>query len=620
MAKKKQPTATQVEAFAKKMQERCQKRNSQIEYRRALRWRDLPVTFGDEAKGKAGIPSLYRRTTVEIRSPILQYNGQEAMALLNSNAPTTAIRIGNSDNQTVATRAERWCNGGRARLEEATGARYKTIDTQIFYYAGIRKCHPRRKYWDDYPSKDDDEADEDFNKRTEAYKKGQSLLGCFEYSHIPIDTFFAAPEDSHGIPACCEIKKVNTKELMEEFGLTVADQEYLTTAAGVSATGTDDSMRTTEVIEYWNRDFRVLVTKGKKAKEIDVWEHGFGRVPYFVADAYETGETDEALRYIPLLWPLYPEVEENNRLHTMRTNVANLTGFPKWYIYNAATGQVVLDETTNEPKVYDFEGPPNQLGPGQELRQIELHSGFDLQAALADSDNRLMTYALPPVASGKAPSSESAGWNTAMLRRFMISLLDPLIQGLANQEAEIDRFKLWCVKHIIGEKVYVNADVIEGSKKVGEEAIAIGPDDIEKLADYDLTVRIDPNLQLDRIPQEKHGWELVLAGGRSMRKWLEQDCGDEAPEEEMFRIDVDKMANRMWEEVFFPQMIAWAQARAAGEGVLAGGKAEDIVREDEAAQSGLGKGSPGLPRTPGVGMPPAMPIGQSPTYKPPEVL
>jgi hypothetical protein len=622
MAKKKEstaPTAKQVETFARKLQDRCQKRNADIEYRRKLRWCELPVVFGDEAKGKAGIPSLYRRTTIERRSTLLQYQVQEAQALLNSNAPTTAIRIANSDNQAVATRAERWCNGGRARTEEATGGRRKVIDTQIAYYAGVRKCHPRKKYWDDYPERDEDESDEDYNKRTEAYKKGQSLLSCFEDTFVPPDTFFAAPRDSKGIPACCEIKKVNEADLMKEFGLETKNGDYLLTEAGVTVE-TDDPLRTCEVIEYWNRKYRVLVVKGKKTNtDFDVWEHGFGCVPYFEAAAFETGETAEELRYIPLLWPLYPEVEDNNRLHTMRENILNLTAFPKWYIANAANGQIVLDETTKEPKVYDLDGPPNQLGPGQTLVQVSLTSSFDFQAAVKDSDDRLRTYALPPVASGKAPSSESAGWNTAMLRRFMLSLLDPLVQGLANQEAAIDRFKLWCVKHIIKEKVYVNADVMEGRRKVGEEAIAIGPEDVDKLGDYDLVVRIDPNLQMDRIPQEKHGWELVVAGGRAMRTWLEQDCGNEAPEEEMFNIDVDKAVARL-EETNQAKMQAWIDARGAVEGVLGGTSAESVVREDETSQTTIGKGSPGLPRTPGVLMPPAPPIGQSPTYTPPGVV
>ena len=613
---KKQPTASQIEKIAKRMQDRAQERNNQIEYRRALRWREYPVTFGDEGKSKAGIPSLYRRTTKEIHSPILQYNGQEAAALLGSNQPTTAIRVQNSDNQPVATKAERWDAGGRARLEEKTGALAKTRDTQIFYYAGIRKCHPRRKAWQDYPESIEGEDDADYNKRTDKYVREQNLLACFEYYHVPIDTFFADPEDSHGIPRCCEIKMVPEKELLEEFGFSrTKDGEYVT-GAGV-AEDTDDPSRTCKVIEYWDRTYRVLVVKGKKtALDFDVWEHGFGRVPYFVAPAFETGETDEAKRYVPLLWPLYPEVEENNRLHTMRLNILNLTAFPKWYIKIAATGAYVLDEKTGEPVTYDFDGPPNQLGPGMELVQVFLTSSFDFQAAVKDSDDRLRQYALPPVASGKAPSGESSGWNTANLHRFMVSLLGPLVDGLASQEAEIARFKLWCIRHIIGQKVYVNADVMDGKKKIGEEAIAIGPDDIDKLGDFDLAIRIDPNLEMDRIPQTRAGWDRVKEGGQSMRQHLEEDCGNEAPEEEMERIDVDKMANRMFEEVFFPQAVAWAQARAAGEGVLGGASAESVVREDEASQATIGKGSPGLPRTPGVLMPPAPPIGQSPTFTP----
>jgi len=618
MAKKaKQPTASQIEKIAKRMQERCQQRNADIEYRRQLRWREYPVRFGDDEK--SGIPAMYKRTTIEIHSPIIEYNVQEAVALLSSNQPTTAIRVQNSDNQAMATKAERWDAGGRARLEEKTGALAKTRDTQVAYYAGIRKCHPRRKYWEDYPESVEGEDDADYNKRTDKYVKDQNLLDVFEYCHVPIDTFFADPEDSHGIPRCCEVKKVPEKETLEEFDfIRTKDGEYLKTGAGVVA-DKDDPSRTCEVIEYWDRKYRVIVAKGKKPTEIDVWEHPFGRVPYFKAAAFETGETDEAKRYVPLLWAMYPEVEENNRLHTMRTNVAYQTGFPRWYIANAVTQQLALDEKTGEPIVYDFNGPPNQLGPGQTLVQVELHSGFDLQAALKDSDDRLRAYALPPVASGKAPSGESSGWNTANLHRFMVSLLGPLVEGLASQEAEIARFKLWCIRHVIGQKVYVNADVMDGKRKTGEEAIALGPDDIDKLGDFDLTIRIDPNLEMDRIPQEKHGWELVTSGGRSMRYWLENDCGNEAPEEEMFNIEVDQSVARLKEQNQ-AKMQAWIDARGAVEGVLGGGSAESVVREDEAAQAGLGKGSPGMPRTPGSLMPSAPPIGVSPTYTPPGVV
>jgi len=614
---KKQPTANQIEKIAKRMQDRCQQRNIDIEKRRQLRWCEYPVTFGDESKGKAGIPSLYRRTTKEIRSPILQYNGQEAMALLSSDQATTAIRVQNSDHQNLATLAERWDAGGRARLEEKTGALAKTRDTQIFYYAGIRKCHPRRKAWPDYPKTIEGETDANYNKRTDKYVRDQNLLACFEYYHVPIDTFFADPEDSHGIPRCCEIKRVPEKETLEEFGFSrTKDGEYLKTGPGV-ATDKDDPSRTCEVIEYWDRNYRVIVVKGtKKAAELDVWEHPFGRVPYFVAPAFETGETDEAKRYIPLLWPMYPEVEENNRLHTMRLNILNLTAFPKWYIKIAATGAYVLDETTGEPKTWDLESPPNQLGPGQELTQVFLTSSFDFQAAVKDSDDRLRQYALPPVASGKAPSGESSGWNTANLHRFMVSLLGPLVDGLASQEAEIARFKLWCVKHVIGQKVFVNADVMDGKRKVGEEAIALGPDDITKLGDYDLTIRIDPNLEMDRIPQIQAGWVRVKEGGQSFRQHLEVDCGNEAPEEEMFRIDVEKTANWMWETVVTPRIQAWIDARNPIEGVLSGGSAEQIVREDQQSEVTIGKGSPGLPRAPGVRMPAAPPIGQSPTFRP----
>ena len=605
-----------VEKAAKTLQARASKRIDAIALRRRLRFREEPVKYGDDPKSK--LPSMYKRTTVEIRSPIIQYNVQEALALEMASAPVTTVKSKNSDKQSLCTMAERFCNGFYSRFEERTHADGKVADCQTAYFAGENKTFPRRDRWPEYPKQDEGESNEDYNKRTEDYKSHLGISECFFSDYIPIETVFL--DDWNDPDIAVEVKKVNEQELMEKFGLSKGkDGDYYASKPGTDTEGGDDPLKQCTVYEYWNRQWRALLVKGsKKSTELDVWEHNFGLVPYFVAGAFETGETEEERKYIPLLASMYPEVEENNRLHTMRTNILNLTAFPRWYIVTAVSGQVVLDEKTNEPKVFDWDGPPNQLDPGQDIKYMALQMGFDFQSALKDSDDRLRQYALPPVASGKAPSSESAGWNTAMLRRFMVSLLDPLLQERAKQRARINRFLLWSIKNVIGEKVYVNADVLEGRKKVAEETIGIGPDDVEKLGDYDLTVRIDANIQMDKIPQEKHGMEEVIQGFKSMRAFMEEDRGLDSPEEEMEEIDIDKAAQMMW-EANFSKLQAWLEATQAVEGVLGGQPAQQVVSQDEEFVSGIGKGSPGQPREPGVGMPPAPPMAGSPTYAPPPV-
>ena len=605
-----------VTEFAALMKERWQPFHDEVKRRRDLRFRKAKVDFGP-----SGIPKAYQTVTTEMRTPDLQYNAQQAQALVLSNRPQPTIRVSKSGLESKASEGERWLMAALARGNEASHACAGVADSQNCYGFGLYCTYPRRNAWLDYPSQAEGESDKDYDQRTEEWKKDKAaaFASRFEFRSVPIDTV-AFVEDSMGIEAVIEVKKVNEWELMKKFGLYRTGQDtYEAAESGVSEE-TYVPGRQAEVIEYWNRQWRVLYVKnptGNKGKMLDVWEHGFGRVPYFLATAYLTGEIDPLERYIPLLWPMYAEAEENNRLHTMRTCVAHFTAFPQYYIRLNETQQYVLDETTHEPKVFTMTpGEMPQLPPGGEIVPVNLVSGFDLQAALKDSDERMRQFALPPIATGNAPSGESAGWNTAMLRHFLISLLNPPVQGRATAIAEVFRFWLWCVKNVCVETVYVYEEAAREAGQKGRRGEPIGLS-AKDIADWEVGVVIDPDPQLDAIALEAHGWSLVQGGGCSMERHFTDYARLAAPEEEIEKIDADNAFKVLWpaELEKMRNLITTTNLteRAMTNSAPAASLVSEIMRE-----TGLGKGSGGQPRVPGVRMPAAPPIGESPTYAPPE--
>ncbi len=605
-----------------RMEERHRDAHNDIRYRRAMRWMKHPVRFGTDEKGNLkGIPPAYSGTTVEYRSPRLNYESQQAKALLLSNDPTLMIRAPSADDQPKVSGCERFLAAAYTRTEERTHAHEKLVDCQVTMYAGILKTFMLPTPYKGMPERDKDEELDTWNKRTETWKKENcDIFDVFEYTYVTPDTFYYL-EDSKGLACGMEIKKVNELELMEEFGLyRQKDGTYLKTQQGVPASGDMvDPVRDVEVIEFWNRQWRCIITRnGAKTTDVDTWEHGFGRVPYFIFGAFETGETDPALQHIPLLWPLYPEVESYNRLLTLRGSVAYFTGFPFYWIFSPTDADLVIEDSTGKPMSFKIEpGLARQLNPGQEWRQLQLISGFDLQKALEDTDERIKEYALPPVASGKAPASESPAWGTQLLRRYLVSLLDPLVRGRAMGTAEYMRFWLECIKKRIGQTVYANEETLDAKGNViGKEPISIKPDDIISL---DLSVSISPNLQNERISQEAHGAGLVAQGLRSRMTFMEQDSGVQAPEDELRKIDIDQAAAALWEAVYLPALVAWAQQVGGAEAVLEGDmNAEQASGMMQDTRAGVGKGSPGLEREPGLGMAPAIPQDASSTYSPTE--
>jgi hypothetical protein len=183
---------------------------------------------------------------VEIRSPIIEYNVQEAKALEMASAPVTTVKSKNSDKQSLCTMAERFCNGFYSRFEERTHADGKVADCQTAYFAGVIKTYPRRDRWPEYPKQDEGEKDEDYNKRTEDYKSHLGISECFFSDYIPIETVFL--DDWNDPDIAVEVKKVGEQELMEEFGLSKSNGDYYTSKPGTDTEGADDRSALGEAI------------------------------------------------------------------------------------------------------------------------------------------------------------------------------------------------------------------------------------------------------------------------------------------------------------------------------------------------------------------------------------
>lgn len=606
------PTEKMVTELAASLKKQWQEFHDLTAKRRRLRMRKEKVDVGP-----SGIPAAFKGATTEVRTPDLQYNAQQAQALQLSNSPQPVIRVSKAGLEAKASLGERWLRGGLARGNEATAACAGVSGSQTCYGYGCYCSYARPNAWPDYPTQADGEDDKDYDNRTEEWKKDKALAfnERFVFRSVPVETLMFTPDMS----AVVEVKKVNEWDLMKEFGLYRTGQDTYEASQSGEAEDSYVPGREAEVIEYWNPQWRVLYVKnprGKDGRMLDVWEHRFGRVPYFIAPAYTMGDLEPTEKYIPLLWPMYAEAEENNRLHTMRTAVAHFTAFPYYYIRMKETGQLVIDEKSNEPKVFEFtRDGVMQVPPGGEIVPVNLVSGFDLQAALKDSDDRMKSFALPPIATGNAPSGESAGWNTALLRRFLISNLNPLVQGRAKALAEMFRFWLWSIKHVCVEKVYVYEEAAQEAGQKGRRGEPIGLS-AEDIADFELDVVINPDPELDAVSLEAHGWATTQGGGCSMESYLKDYRRLPAPEEEMMAIDADNAFRVLW-PAELEKMRVWLTTTTMTERILGGEGGEAVVSDIQRTGAGLGKGAGGQPRVPGNRMPVTMPIGESPTYTPP---
>lgn len=603
-----EPTAKYILALKEDLvTKRFRNRDIQLKAWARLRFRE---------PGQTVIPEEYQGTSVEVLTAEIENSGSAQTGILATSKAIAHVPPPTETQRARTTQMERWLNFGHAELEAKSPADAPVSDSQVHGGIGFYKCFPRRKEerWPDYPQpRNGEESDAEYLKRADDYKANQSLDAVFYYGFAPQITVYGR-KDGRGIAELLEVKEVQTSDLLVDWPGFLSE-------IGLEEFSIPDLPVAVKVYEYWNRQYRAFVVEGTMKKggrklpkqTLNVWEHGFGLVPYFEAPAIETNEVDEEKRYRPLLAGLYAEAPLNNRLRTMATSVAFFTGWPFYYVKTIQTGELVMDPEEKTPRVFALvPGKMPQLGLGQEIVQIGLQAGEELRQAILDSDMRMLRYAAPDILQGQSPGADFPGVGLQKLHRLSVARLDPLAKGRAKALSEMYRFMLWSVKHVIGERVYVSGyDVAEG-QTAKWKPIALAPDDIVSM---NVSVKVEPDVPIDRIGLEKHGLELLNNRAISKIEFQQDYRGKENPEEILAAIEADKVIDLANEEIRLLVMEQLRGADAAAR-IIQGQTPEQEFARIKAERTALGKGSPGQPREEGLRMSPApLAGGESPTFE-----
>lgn len=236
-----------------------------------------------------------------------------------------------------------------------------------------------------------------------------------------------------------------------------------------------------------------------------------------------------------------------------------------------------------------------------------MEAGNDLLQDVLASDARMKQWSLDPVAKGVSPGADTANSAISQLSRRQRSQLERLAKNRALQAREMYKFRLERLMEF-GEMVYVYD---EGTSKRMPREIGLAP---EMVVSRNVHVKYEPDTGIDNLLEEKQAAELTQLGLIPEVEFHERR-GKENPEQFMFANTVERLRKTL-EPVVLQQVVAAlgltdainrmieenaqsGDARNAVPGIM--GEAEGMQQGQ--LPTGMGQGSPGMPRTEGVRSP-----------------
>lgn len=571
---------------------------------------DMRVRFG---KDIITIPEAYRDGANPYHSPVLQEEGRQVAAILEAKAQPHVVPP-SDEHQPVTTLIEQWLAAGDIELDSVYG---NCIDkanmAQVHQAIGWVYEAPKRAPYEGAPEPPDDEstAEEtlDYAAKNRDYKQTEGIAGFLERRFVPTETVYCTG-DVRNPRKFYEIKEVDEQELLDTYGLTKnSDGTY----SKPSDVGTMPSGKAAEhnkkvkIIEYWDRQWMCILIENPlpgwrdnaTPMELDSWEHGFGRVPFFPIVAFENETLDEHTKFEGPLNGIYVEVPHHNELMTMKRNVTRLRSYPSWQIVTKEQGDQVLDENGQRKVYVKFKpGEMFQAAPGQEVKELPMQVGNDLLQEVMASDARIKQFSLADVSKGVSPGADTANSAISNLRRLQRSSLERMAQNRANMYRDIYRFRLERLKDY-GETVYVY-DSTTG------DMIGLAADQV---VTTNVHVKYEPDTGNDKLIEEKQAADLTAAGLITDLEFHERR-GKENPEEFVLASIKQKVRMTMLPNLITQILANLGDTQAIAQLIQANQQTGDarsavspVLDQMQQMQSGLGQGSAGMPRGEGVRSP-----------------
>jgi len=581
------------------------------------------------------IPKNYRKTSIEVRSPLPLHITNQITAALSINPPKVhfkAIKRGDPGQENKQLRQDFFEASWLRQQEEARRPLNRLFTHSVVTKGeGIIKVVERSKRaWsgqvafskktrtalDGDQRLDEDSRDRLYDARTEEWKQSQGYP--ISATDVPPETFYYLRGED-GFSVCAEVKEIPFYDALTRYGASLDGKgRVVPEALGLPRAEwvqRMDGARMLKMTEVWDWERAVYVLSGpgdmpptgsRKTGEgltVKVVKHKYGnkdlktlRGPYFHCHGITTSSRRIEFQGLGVLsgyLSLFPMLDS---LLTIQTNAAYLTGFP---IFKRTTppamglpeGGYAVDASevdANEEVIEPGAILPYDLAPVDQPR-----GGVELDKVVA-LVRGLIEMALPSVAQGMV-SGEMAGYAINQAAHLASLAWDPIISNIEQLHADRVAFESWLIGERIREPVYVHG--LEergiGNRRRTSEWMKIGPTDLQGYHRYG--VELEPKTPVNRTLEVRMHEQLLAMGGETRAQMIEGVGNDPIEVERGRQIEALKSA---------PEMQKIFQARVM--------KAVATLDQQEMAEAESKQ-----PQMPPEQMPPPAPPGQQITMEPP---
>jgi hypothetical protein len=657
------PGANTEDAMERATMELAQDLKHQFKDRDAL-YRDIDaVLFGELP---VEIPDAYRKTAVEVRSPLALHIATTVTAALSVNPMSTVFKpVGFGDiYQQNSTLRENFFEASWKRQE--TEARRQLLRLFMWSMAvkgeGIIKTVERaRTAWSEYGDKamtleqqlktvkeyDQHAQDMVYDHETENMKL--ALPYPIASTDVPPETFYYT-KNENGFTSVVEIKELPYLDALERFGAGLNSRGEVVapeTWSGLDPQAMElaraewtrmmsgKSERTIRCIEAWDYQHQVILLSGPgqrdrgqsgslgKSTLCRVLKHSYGdpllktlKGPYFHALGITTASRLPEHAGLSILFGflrLFPLLDS---LLTMQGNAAYITGYPA---FKKTTPPGVLpglpampygiDAREANTKAQTIE--PGKLFPFDVAPIDQPRSGVDSDK-LIENIQKMLEWALPSVVQGMVASDQSG---YALNQAAYLARLgwDPIVSNAEVALGERIGFESWMIEHRIGEKVYAWGEVEakKGKKQIGGQTkaawLGVGPDDLKGVHRYEC--KLAPSTPSNEIIETRAIGEKMQLKLITYEDAVERAGANPDEVEKSWLLHDLKNSQEVQQELkdsIFQKIATIRSARMSAAGVPVPGAPPPGMPGP--AATGVPGGTPGAPPAPGPGGMPPNPV------------
>jgi hypothetical protein len=515
-------------------------------------------------ENEVAIPDNYRKTALEVKSPLAPHIANTITAALSTNPPNVQfdpVSFGDTAQMNSTLREKFFEAAWRRQEEEAQRPLFRPfMHALVTKGEGVLKTVERtKKAWAKYDrdqrrlrdilEEDEELATEEkerlFHSQTEEWKR--ALPYPIATTDVPPDTFYYVKNED-GLTFACEVKTVPFYETLERFQASVDAKGNIIAPSDERATGLArhewasafgsttpgrsqyqgrGRVKPLTMVEAWdaNEVTYILygpnqVTRGGKrlgrGTAVRSIKHRYGdrvtgalRGPYFQALGLTTHSRLPEYAGLSILYgflELFPLLDS---LLTIQSNAAFLYGFPA-FKETAPQGPTLQGPFGNDGG--EGGSDKTRIEPGtlypRDIAPVDMpRSGVDLDKTI-QWVRQFIEMALPNVVQGLA-SSEQSGWAITQSAQLARLSWQPIIDNAQFALSRRTAFESWLIDKRVREPVHVWGEQPANytTARARQGWLKLGPEDLHGVHRY--RVRLQPETPADRIQQIRTHKELL---------------------------------------------------------------------------------------------------------------